>query len=111
MGRCGLRSRIENWRNFEEKGWAGWPAYFTAASKPGSDFTGGNRGNGENERRESLRSPFSPFTPVKIHRFEIVAAFDEFDRLAPRHSHTVVPLAPREAGRIGRPRDLEADVG
>ena len=49
MGRCGLRSRIENRRNFEEK--------------------------------------------------------------APRHSHTVVPLAPRIAGRIGRPQDLEADVG
>ena len=23
MGRCGFRSRIENRRNFEEKGWAG----------------------------------------------------------------------------------------
>jgi len=28
MGRCGFRSRIENRRNFEEKGGAGWFAWY-----------------------------------------------------------------------------------
>jgi hypothetical protein len=48
MGRCGLRSRIENRRNFEEKGGAGAARGFPnaiTATKRELDSTGGRRGH------------------------------------------------------------------
>ena len=125
MGRCRLRSRIENRRNFEEKGWAGCPVYFlTQRSRNQTGF-----GFYRRQRRKQRETTFPLITRISADWMlqnprrsaksagksvaELLSIVRRICGLgwAPRHSHTVVPLAPRAAGRIGQPRDLEADVG